>query len=282
MIGSKVKQRSNILPILSRYKRDLYVEPFGGACGLLFGKEKENAEVYNDINGAFCSLLHVLKDKDSLQELQDLLNASPKSRELWYEANEIYTTFIKGESITDLKNAAGMKDYDNEVVVAYSVFYMVNCGFGGKIASGYGGGETDTHACSSAKSYSSRRALLSAFSERLSNTEIENLDAIDCIKRYDHESTLFYLDPPYQCATRNVYCNEFIDEEKLVECLLEIKGNFVLSCYETLEYQKLNKICDRFETKAQTCVHVNARKSKQFERIEVVYAKKNGFNGFLF
>ena len=48
LAGSKFRQRKNILPILARYNRTLYVEPFCGAGGLFFGKPQESAEILID------------------------------------------------------------------------------------------------------------------------------------------------------------------------------------------------------------------------------------------
>ena len=96
LFGSKFRQRKNILPILARYKRTMYVEPFGGAGGLLFGKEPERVEVYNDINKCFVNLFHVVKDNDNVKELQYLLEISPMSRELWSECYQLISEYYMG------------------------------------------------------------------------------------------------------------------------------------------------------------------------------------------
>ena len=46
-LGSKVRMRKRILSILDEVPRELYVEPFGGAGAIFFGKEPERS-VYND------------------------------------------------------------------------------------------------------------------------------------------------------------------------------------------------------------------------------------------
>ena len=79
--------------------------------------------------------------------------------------------------------------------------------------------------------------------ERLSKVVIENLDFERCIKRYDKEETLFYLDPPY-FNTEAYYENvEFgtEDHKRLRDVLNNIKGKFLLSyndCEEIREFYK--------------------------------------------
>lgn len=74
--------------------------------------------------------------------------------------------------------------------------------------------------------------------------QIENLDVIELIKKYDAENTLFYLDPPYIHETRSakkMYDYEMSNEKhiELVDTLLHIKGKVVLSGYEHEIYKPL-------------------------------------------
>ena len=85
---------------------------------------------------------------------------------------------------------------------------------------------------------------LSGAIERLKEVQIENLDIIDLVKKYDKEDTLFYLDPPYIPETRKQkksYDHEMTNEQhkELVEVLLNIKGKVILSGYEHSIYDKL-------------------------------------------
>jgi DNA adenine methylase len=82
--------------------------------------------------------------------------------------------------------------------------------------------------------------------ERLRTVQIENMDCIDLIHKYDTPDTLFYLDPPYVHSTRKesarfAYNYEMIDSQhnKLVDILLNVKGNAILSGYDNEIYDKL-------------------------------------------
>ncbi len=77
---------------------------------------------------------------------------------------------------------------------------------------------------------------LPAIASRLLRVQIENRPAVDVIKLYDGESTLFYCDPPYVHASRGdskAYGFEMNDLEHraLSSALKSAKGNVALSGY---------------------------------------------------
>lgn len=76
--------------------------------------------------------------------------------------------------------------------------------------------------------------------ERLKQAQIENIDAIELIKRYDDTETLLYLDPPYPLKLRekNMYKHEMADEqhEELLRGVLQSKSKVILSSYDNELY----------------------------------------------
>ena len=80
--------------------------------------------------------------------------------------------------------------------------------------------------------------------DKLKSMQLENLDAMECISKYDNKKTVFYIDPPYLQDTReakNVYDHEYTyeDHEKLVTRLSTIKGSCILSGNDNELYDKL-------------------------------------------
>ena len=284
LIGSKTRQRRNILPILARYRRELYVEPFGGAGGLFFGKAPEPAEVYNDKNRAFASLMRCVRSSEKLDVLERLLALTPVSRELWYECKALSYAYMRTEAerFAELKEAAGLSEYADDVVGAFAIFYAQNCGFGGVFLRAFGGGATGKSSSGTVHVYKMRRELLQRYCRRLETVLIENVDALECLDKYDHETTLFYLDPPYitsaphSDAPEVAYGGCTIDAKELVARLKRLKGRFVLSCYDADEYRELADVAERHEFPAfsSTCQYARKDDERVFERVEVVYASR--------
>lgn len=78
---------------------------------------------------------------------------------------------------------------------------------------------------------------LPEIAERLLRVQIENRPAIDVIRLYDSDETLFYCDPPYVHTTRgdsNAYGYEMTDDEheRLADTLNTAKGKVALSNYD--------------------------------------------------
>jgi DNA adenine methylase len=78
---------------------------------------------------------------------------------------------------------------------------------------------------------------LSEIAQRLLRVQIENAPAIDVIRRYDSEQTLFYCDPPYPHASRGdskAYAYEMSDDEHraLAAVLRNVKGRVAVSSYQ--------------------------------------------------
>lgn len=67
---------------------------------------------------------------------------------------------------------------------------------------------------------------------RLQQLDVENLNAVDVIKKYDTPDTFFYIDPPYY-EKEHYYTQAFgkHEHEELADCLNKIQGRFALSYY---------------------------------------------------
>ena len=81
-------------------------------------------------------------------------------------------------------------------------------------------------------------------------SEMLNVDYKEVIKKYDSESTFFYLDPPYM-GREKYYINHDFNESshyELSSILGKIKGRFLLSYYYFDGIEELYPNC-RFEYK---------------------------------
>ena len=97
--------------------------------------------------------------------------------------------------------------------------------------------------------------------ERLKEAQIENIDAIELIKRYNDEDTLIYCDPPYLQSLRkkNIYAHEVSDEYhiKLLEVLKNSKSKIIISGYNNSLYNDVlsHWNTDEKKTTAQMGLH---------------------------
>lgn len=224
--GGKYYMANKIIDLFPIHKT--YVEGFGGAGHILLKKPPSDNDVYNDINQGLYLFFKLLRNEDTKDKLISAIQLTPFSRQEFYECKEMW------ETQTDEIEKARM-------------FYV-------KTMQSFSGVGTSW---SYSKS-TSRRGISQAVSKwlgnidtnmidvinRLREIQVENLDIIELINKYDDTETLFYLDPPYVSETRvsnNVYDNEMPMEkhEELIKTLLHVKGKVVLSGYDNDIYNKL-------------------------------------------
>lgn len=198
-IGGKKLLRKDII---NNFPPDIdrYIEVFGGAGWVLFGKEPHKLEVFNDIDSELINLYRCIKYHP--EALQKELDYMLVSREQFYLSRDLR---LKG--LTDIQRAA-------------RYFYIIKVSFGGDM-DGFG---------TTKKNLIKAIDYLSEVTERLKNVVIENKDFADLIKVYDRPNALFYCDPPYY-KTEKYYNVEFGMEQhrQLRDILSNIKGKFILS-----------------------------------------------------
>ena len=100
------------------------------------------------------------------------------------------------------------------------------------------GNHSGTNRCDSqARNYHRSRERLEQFAERFQAVTVECLDWREVIERYDSDTTVFYVDPPYPAVrSEGYYPNHDIDHSALIEQLAEIEGEAVISYGELPEY----------------------------------------------
>lgn len=223
--GAKFRLASWVIPHFKEHT--CYVEPFGGAAGVLIQKERSYAEVYNDLDSEVYNLFKVLRDVESNKRLRELCVMTPYSRD------EFELSFTDGGD--DIERARKM-------VVRSSM------GFGTAAANKSPTGfRTDTK-----RKYATAQHLwerypdnLKAVCERLQGVLIENKPAMEVAYKHDTETTQHYFDPPYVMGTRvkgnQGYNHEMTDDDHLdflmnVHCL---NGFVVISGYDTELYSDM-------------------------------------------
>ena len=109
--------------------------------------------------------------------------------------------------------------------------------------------------------------------QRLQRVQIENVPAIEAIRRYDSAQTLFYCDPPYPHEARGdakAYGYEMTDGEhqELAQVLHGIRGAAALSGYRCSLLDRLYGDWTRVDADTRLC---NSSKGERTESLWVNY-----------
>lgn len=223
--GSKFRLASWVMSFFPPHV--CYVEPFGGAAGVLLQKERVYAEVYNDLDLAVVNFFTVLRDPMLRQQLIEQL---------------VLTPYARGEF------DQSWEDTDDVIESARRLCIRAQMGFGSAGATkGSTGFRIDTK-----RDYGTAQHLwaqypsaVAAAGERFSGVLIENRPAIEVMRAHDAPTTLHFVDPPYVHATRTKRANggyrhemTDADHQELLKTLLDLDGFVVLSGYATELYHR--------------------------------------------
>jgi DNA adenine methylase len=205
-----------------------YVEPFGGAAGVILQKKRSMSEVYNDLDGDIVNVFRVLRDRKSAQELQRLLALTPYAREEFELSHSRTSDPVENARRVLIASAFG---FGSAGATKNTTGFRIDG------ARRYG---------TSAHLWGEFPDLIMKFCERFKNVIIENKPAVEVIANHDRADTLFFVDPPYMHSTRNMggnrgyYRHEMTDadHEELLNSLKTVKGFVVLSGYDNDLYRE--------------------------------------------
>ena len=223
--GGKQKLVKYILPLIpDDYK--IYVEPFAGGLAILFAKEKSKVEVINDINGEVMNFYIVMKTR--FEELHKKVDITMHSRSQFNQAKKIYRNPKK----------------HNAIDRAWAFWILTNQSHTHKIGGGWKTSDRLAKGGNPAVTLRNRKRQFSIYENRLMDTDIECIDALELIKRRDSIHTFFYLDPPYYNADMGHYRGYTLEDYKnLLDLISGIEGKFLLSSYPSdilAEYTEKN------------------------------------------
>lgn len=225
-LGGKGNMVKNILSLLPDGR--VYVEPYCGGASVFFAKVPSPIEVLNDLDGDVINVFRVLQDKEKFDELKHRVMWTPYSLAEFKRALE-----MRGSGAgTDVERAWA------ELVVHGMA--MNGGGYGVRA----GSWARDFQTPQSRNKWLARQYMLDAWRWRLMQAYLDNRDALEVIQYWDGPETVFYLDPPYHPDTRGAGVRYKCDGggehlEQLVQVLLSVKGQVVLSGYDHKVYSPL-------------------------------------------
>lgn len=186
-------------------------------------KPRCHIETVNDLHGELVNFFRILRDKP--EELKRLIELTPYARE---EYDSAY------------------REAGNEIESARR--FCVRCWMGFGCANLYHNGFKSGQQGSSpnpAKAWAELPEIMTLASERLKGVQIENLPALEVLKRYNTPDVFIYADPPYLHETRKkyLYKHEMTDHEheELLCALLSHPGPVMISGYDNSLYDRYLK-----------------------------------------
>lgn len=217
-----------------------YIEPFGGAAGVLLQKPRVYAEVYNDLDGDIVNFFRVLRDPQQRARLIEACMLTPYARAEFDAAYEAIDDPVERARRTAVRAAMGFGSAGAT---------KASTGFRTDTRRKYG---TAQH------NWMSYPPALASIGERFSGVLIENRDAVDVMHAHDGPDTLHFVDPPYVHETRTMrrgggYRHELDDAAHLVllQALRTLRGMVVLCGYPCDLYDQQLPGWTRHETDAR-------------------------------
>lgn len=211
------KKISDLLP-----PSKAYVEAFAGSAAVLLHRQPSHFEVLNDLDGEVHNFWKVLRDYP--EALIKLLERTPYSKTEYFNCRD-------EETISDIDRARRF-------------FVRANMAFNASTSDvGYSSGSLKKSPKPAA--FIAKVERLDEIAQRLRTVELQNVDALRLIDRWDNPETAMYLDPPYLEETRSSTNDYSTDNgslefhEALVSRLRKFSGNAVLSGYAHPLYDDL-------------------------------------------
>ena len=251
-----------------------FVDVFGGGGAIILAKGPGQVEVYNDI-GNVSLFFQVLRDHPD--ELYRALYLTPFSREEFEKC-----TPHKPGSGTGWEESLANGDM---IEFARRWYVTINQGY---THEEYSDSWHVAKQVNSASAVANHTDDLPRIADRLRRIHIEHMSFDKLIPLYDLEDggTLFYCDPPYYGDTRvslDTYVHEMTaqDHLMLLDMILEVKGQVVLSGYSSELYE--SKLADwlRVEKTAKSAIQNTRQLNGRADRTEVLWIKEH-HHGFKF
>lgn len=221
--GSKWRLADWIVSLMPPHKS--YLEPFFGSGAVFFTKPRSRIETINDLDGEIVNLFRVVRDTP--EALERAVALTPYSREEYETAWERH----KAGDVTDPVELARLT----------LVRYWQTHGSCRSKKSGWKNDRAGREYAYEVRYWTQLPEWIAAAMGRLKEAQIEQADAVELIRRFNHPEVLIYADPPYVLSTRKQrqYNVEMVDDAQhkaLLDALLAHPGPVMLSGYESELY----------------------------------------------
>lgn len=195
---------------------ETFVDVFGGA-GWVSVKNSTQAQrrIYNDLNPYLANIF-----KHFAQDPEGVKNQLNK----WPQQNAVLYRQFQQDIFGDVKPVLNLETAAKYLYLEVQSFTSNTLGLNSSVYFD----KKNIHGLNPLlKKLSTPRIV-----DRLSELTVENMNAVDVIRKYDSPTAFFYIDPPYY-EKEHYYTQAFgkHEHEELADCLNNIQGRFALSYY---------------------------------------------------
>lgn len=227
--GSKWSMVDWIIDLFPKdYEKMTYLEPFFGSGAVFFNKQRSKIETLNDVDDQVVNLFRVIRENPD--ELLRKINLTPWSR-------------------TEYKQSYGPKTGDSlEDARRFMVRTWMAIGTKTSDITGWSNNQKPVDSGISRWCKLDQNMMIA--SKRLQHdkcnlVQIENMEALKLIERYNRPYVFIYADPPYPISTRSkrIYKHEMTDDDhiRLLEVLTMHTGPVMISTYKNALYDNMLK-----------------------------------------
>ncbi len=212
-------------------KHHSYLEPFFGSGAVLFNKPRSNIETVNDLDCNVVNLFECIRENP--EKLARMIYMTPYAREVYERSYEEIP--------------------EDKFEVALNFYIRLNMchGFRTNKKVGWKNDVQGRERAYASQDWCNLPEKVIQAAERLRGVQIENMPAVELIKRFNFENVLIYCDPPYMLESRSgkQYRCEMNDmeHEELLKVLLQHKGLAMISGYDTELYRDILSKWERRE-----------------------------------
>jgi DNA adenine methylase len=256
--GGKSGLAARIVAMMPPHTR--YCEAYFGSGAVLFARDGENvAEFVNDLDRDLANFWFVLRSETLFERFNRMCQATPVIEEVFGETKELL-------EIKPFTPAT-----EDEIIERAWAFFVANRQSRQALGKSF---VTPTSRLrrgmnEQVSAWLSAVDGLPEFHARLRRVEIRNQSALSFIDELDSPDTLFYLDPPYAHETR-YSTTEYGEHEMsqddhiaLLNCLIKLKGKFILSGYSNRLYCNVAMTCNWHRVDFDLPNQASGKKTKQ-------------------